>query len=68
MKQPTNNIHLRGFASMTDERRREIAAMGGRAAHAKGTARTFTKGAEARKAGSKGGKQSAVNRRKERHL
>lgn len=57
-----NNIHKRGFASMTPARRAEVAAMGGKAAHAKGTARTFTK-AEARKAGSKGGKATASNRK-----
>lgn len=56
--QVTSNIHKRGFASMSPERRAEIAAMGGKAAHAKGTARVFTK-AEARKAGAKGGKATA---------
>lgn len=58
----TSNIHKRGFASMSPERRVEIAAMGGKAAHAKGTARVFTT-AEARKAGAKGGKQTAANKR-----
>lgn len=33
---------LQGFAVMTPERRREIAAMGGTAAHAKGKAHRFT--------------------------
>ncbi len=55
----TSNVHKRGFASMTAERRAEVAAMGGKAAHAKGTARTFTQ-AEARKAGSKGGQATAA--------
>jgi general stress protein YciG len=40
----------RGFASMDPEQQREIAAQGGRAAHAKGTAHEFTS-EEARKAG-----------------
>ncbi|WP_228896087.1 KGG domain-containing protein [Pseudoduganella aquatica] len=41
----------RGFASMDPDRQREIAAEGGRAAHAAGTAHEFTS-EEARKAGS----------------
>ena len=45
----------RGFASMDEERQREIASMGGKAAHAKGTAHEFNS-EEARAAGSKGGK------------
>ena len=32
----------RGFAAMTPEQHREIASMGGRAAHQKGTAYEFT--------------------------
>lgn len=44
----------RGFAAMEPERQREIAAAGGRAAHAKGTAHQFTP-EEAREAGRKGG-------------
>lgn len=44
----------RGFASMDRERQREIAAMGGRAAHAKGTAHVWS-ATEAREAGRKGG-------------
>jgi len=32
----------RGFASLTDERKREIASMGGKAAHAKGTAHEWS--------------------------
>jgi hypothetical protein len=42
----------RGFASMDSERQREIAAEGGRAAHASGNAHEFTP-EEAREAGSK---------------
>ena len=42
----------RGFASMDSERQREIAAEGGRAAHASGNAHEFTS-QEAREAGAK---------------
>jgi general stress protein YciG len=45
----------RGFASMDEEKQREIASIGGKAAHEKGTAHEFTP-EEAREAGSKGGK------------
>lgn len=51
----------RGFASMTPERRREIARMGGKAAHVNGTAHQFTP-EEAREAGKKGGKSVSANR------
>lgn len=44
----------KGFASMTEEKRKAIASRGGRAAHAKGTAHEFSS-EEARKAGRKGG-------------
>jgi hypothetical protein len=47
----------RGFASMDSERQREIASLGGKAAHAKGTAHKFTS-EEARIAGRKGGLRS----------
>jgi uncharacterized protein len=49
----------RGFAGMSDQRQRAIAAEGGRAAHKQGTAHEFST-AEARKAGQKGGE--AVSR------
>lgn len=49
----------RGFAGMNDQRQREIAAQGGRAAHKRGTAHEFSS-AEARRAGQKGGE--AVSR------
>jgi uncharacterized protein len=42
----------RGFAAMTPERQREIASLGGKSAHAKGTAHEFTS-EEARAAGKK---------------
>lgn len=45
----------RGFASLTPERRREIASKGGKAVHAKGTAHTFDS-EQGRIAGRKGGK------------
>lgn len=43
-----------GFASMDRDRQKEIATMGGKAAHAAGTAHQFTS-KEARVAGRKGG-------------
>jgi general stress protein YciG len=52
----------RGFASMDEERQREIASQGGRAAHEAGTAHEFTS-EEAREAGRKGGE--AVSRDRE---
>lgn len=52
----------RGFASLTPERRREIASRGGAAAHAKGKAHEFTQ-EEARVAGRKGGLVVSVNKR-----
>ncbi len=47
----------RGFACMTPERLREIAAMGGRAAHKEGVAYVFTS-ETAKIAGAKGGRIS----------
>lgn len=59
----------RGFASMDEEKRREIASQGGKAAHEKGTAHEFNS-EEAREAGRKGGvaraqNQSAIRERDE---
>jgi uncharacterized protein len=51
----------RGFAAMDQEKQREIASRGGRAAHAKGTAHEFTPD-EAREAGRKGGEAVSRNR------
>lgn len=48
----TKEAKPRGFAAMTPERRREIAAKGGRTAQARGTAHRFTP-EEAREAGRK---------------
>ena len=50
----TKRTSRRGFASMDRSRQREIASAGGRAAHERGTAHTFTS-EEARDAGRKGG-------------
>jgi general stress protein YciG len=47
----------RGFASMDQDKQREIASQGGRAAHTKGTAHEWTS-EEARQAGRKGGMAS----------
>ena len=51
----------RGFASMAQEKQREIASKGGRAAHMKGTAHEWTS-EEARAAGRKGGQISRGGR------
>ena len=51
----------RGFASMDQEKQKEIASKGGRAAHAKGTAHEFDS-SEARAAGRKGGMAVSRNR------
>lgn len=51
----------RGFASMDPAKQREIAARGGRAAHAKGTGHEFTS-EEARHAGRKGAMARAAKR------
>ncbi len=51
----------RGFASMDEEKQREIASQGGKAAHEKGTAHEFTS-EEAREAGRKGGKTVSEDR------
>lgn len=49
-----NNISKRGFASISQERRREIASQGGKAAHRCGKAHQWTQ-EQAREAGRKGG-------------
>ncbi len=51
---PAKRTSARGFASMDASKQREIAALGGRAAHRKGTAHTWDSD-EARQAGRKGG-------------
>ncbi|HSI94544.1 MAG: KGG domain-containing protein [Methylophilaceae bacterium] len=45
----------RGFAAMDEDKQREIASKGGKAAHEKGTAHEFSS-QQAAEAGSKGGK------------
>lgn len=50
----TSNSGGRGFASMSEDKRKKIASKGGKAAHAKGTAHEWTS-EEARQAGKKGG-------------
>lgn len=50
-----------GFAGMDPERQRQIASMGGRAAHESGNAHEFTT-EEARAAGRKGGEAVSRNR------
>lgn len=52
----------RGFASMSPEKKREIASKGGKAAHAMGTAHKWTS-EEAQAAGRKGG---SISRRRPR--
>src|SRR5271163_2595510 len=54
-------VKARGFASMDQEKQREIARKGGKAAHEKGTAHEFTAD-EARAAGRKGGERVSVDR------
>ncbi len=51
----------RGFASMDQDKQREIASKGGQAAHEKGTAHEFTS-EEAREAGRKGGETVSQDR------
>jgi general stress protein YciG len=63
---------LRGFASMSPDKVREIASMGGRAAHASGMAHEWST-EQARMAGRKGGLARArqrhpLNGTKKRHV
>ena len=51
----TKPLKPRGFAALPPDKQREIASLGGRAAHAQGTAHSFTPD-EAREAGKKGGR------------
>lgn len=57
----TNNTSRRGFASMDEEKQREIASKGGKAAHEKGTAHEFDS-KEAQEAGRKGGEARSRDR------
>lgn len=56
-----DNTSKRGFASMDEEKQREIASKGGKAAHEKGTAHEFSS-EEAREAGRKGGETVSQDR------
>jgi uncharacterized protein len=56
----------RGFAAMSAEKQREIASLGGKAAHAKGTAHEFSP-EEAREAGRKGGQAAQRARQHTKH-
>jgi general stress protein YciG len=60
---PRSDRHgeARGFAAMNEDKQRQIASKGGRAAHEKGTAHEFTSD-EARLAGKKGGEVVSKNR------
>lgn len=55
-----SNTGKQGFASMDEDKQKEIASKGGKAAHEKGTAHEFTS-QEAQEAGRKGGQQSHKN-------
>jgi len=57
---PSSKGSGRGFASMSSEKKREIASKGGKAAHAQGTAHKWTS-EEAQAAGRKGG---SISRRR----
>lgn len=54
-----SNTAKRGFASLTPEKRKEIAASGGRASHAKGKAHEWTHD-EAVAAGKKGRRNGTI--------
>ena len=56
----------RGFAAMSPEKQKEIASLGGKAAHAKGTAHEFSP-EEAREAGRKGGQAAQKARSETKH-
>jgi uncharacterized protein len=55
-----DNRSKRGFASMDENKQREIASKGGKAAHEKGTAHEFTS-AEGQAAGRRGGQARQNN-------
>ena len=58
---PRSGTEHRGFAAMDENKQRQIASKGGKAAHEKGTAHEFTRD-EARHAGRKGGEVVSQNR------
>lgn len=51
----TESNRKRGFAALTEEERKRLGSLGGKAAHEKGTAHKWTS-EEAKEAGRKGGK------------
>ncbi len=57
----TSNKKKKGFASLSPEKRREIASKGGKAVHQKGNAHKFNS-ETARKAGKIGGKSVSENK------
>jgi general stress protein YciG len=57
----TKKYPNRGFASMSPEKRRAIASMGGKSAHQRGVAHQWTRD-EAVQAGSKGGRSTQRKR------
>ena len=61
MKTTTGTRRRQGFATMDPEKQRQLARLGGKAAHAKGTGHEWTS-EEARKAGAKGGSISRGGR------
>jgi general stress protein YciG len=61
MSEPAKRPRGRGFASMDEDTKRQIASKGGKAAHEKGTAHEFST-EEARAAGRKGGQAVSQNR------
>ena len=62
-----DNTSKRGFASMSEEKVKEIASKGGKAAHQKGTAHEFNS-EEAREAGRKGGESVSQDREHMREI
>ena len=60
---PSSKGSSRGFASMSTEKKRELASKGGKAAHALGTAHKWTS-EEAQAAGRKGG---SISRRRSKY-
>jgi len=55
------SVKKRGFGSMDRDKQRKLASMGGKAAHAAGTAHQFTP-EEAARAGRIGGRNRGLNR------
>lgn len=63
----TGTPRARGFAAMDAEKQRQIASMGGRAAHRSGNAHEFD-AEEAREAGRRGGLARSASRRASRGI